>query len=175
MWFKVKAACYIFILINLLGCASNKQMRSLESQLNCNKTVHFIWDNSSDFVEIESKGIYKGDYISFSNGKRPNYKKTFMKSLDKLNKKHVTKLVLKEAHGFPLDSVIQVTVKIDEIIWNKGFSSMIMDAYLVYEISNQDVQIVGQSNSKAWGRDEDALLQCFEHGNLQFLLSYCNE
>ena len=148
-------------------------MNKIYSQLNCNKTIHIVWDESNNFARIESVGTFKNDYVSFAitKGKKLNYKEAFKKSLEELNKKHKTKFVFKERHGFPSDSIIQVTIKIDKIIWNKGFSKAVMDNYLIYKTKEKNIQIIGKSKAQTYAKAGKSLLQSFEHGNLLFLLS----
>jgi hypothetical protein len=91
-------------------------MNKIKSQLN-NKTTHIIWDESNNFTRIESVEHLKNDYAS--KKEKLNYKETFIKSLEELKQK-IYKIRFKR-HGFPSDSIIQVTIKIDKIIWNKGY------------------------------------------------------
>ncbi|WP_339848529.1 hypothetical protein [uncultured Dokdonia sp.] len=158
----------------IIGCSSNRKMNTLISKSDCNKTVHFVWDESSNFTRIQSQGTFKNDYFSLSKGKKLNYRSIFAESLKELGKKTNAKLLLKNSHTFPSDSIIQVTVKIENIVWHKGFSKAIMDTHLVYNISNQVVPILGKSKAQSNARAGKSLLQSFEHGNLLFLLAYCD-
>ncbi|MEP0265041.1 hypothetical protein [Dokdonia sp.] len=163
----------LFTCFVIIGCSSNRKMNTLIPKSNCDKAIHFVWDESSNFVRIESEGTFKNDYFSLSKGKKLNYKSIFKESLEELSKKTNTKLILKNSHSFPSDSIIQVTVKIENIIWNKGFSKAIMDTHLVYNLSNDVIPILGKSKAQSNARAGKSLLQSFEHGNLLFLIAYC--
>lgn len=169
---KIKIAV-LMLTVLIFSCSSNRKMNSFKSKLNCNKTVHFIWDNANNLVKIESIGTYKNDYASFSKGKKIDYKAKFKESLEALNKKYKTKLILVDNHSFPSDSIIQVTVTIDKLVWNKGFSKAVLDNYLIYKTTDQDTPITGISKSQSNARAGLSLLQSFEHGNLLFLEANC--
>jgi len=166
----------IFIIALLfIGCSSdrNRNINKMKAQLNCNKTVYIVWDESNNLAGIEAVGTFKNDYATFTKGKRPNYKEIFIESLEALNKKQKTKFILKKNLVFPTDSIIQVTVKIDKIIWNKGYSKAAMDVYLIYKMRGNDIMLVGKGKAQSYVNARKNLLQSFEHGNLQFLLSVC--
>lgn len=159
--------------IVLLACSPGRKISSIKSQIKCNKTIHFVWDKSSDLIKIETQGTFKNEYASFTKRKKLDYKKIFIESLENLNKKYKTKLFIKKSHGFPSDTIIQVTIKIDEIIWNKGFSNASMDNSLIYKTNDNSVQIAGISKNQSIANADKSLLQSFEHGNLLFLLASC--
>ncbi|WP_338732143.1 hypothetical protein [Mangrovimonas cancribranchiae] len=163
----------LIIVILLIGCSSSRKMNKIKSQIDCNKTIHIVWDESSNLIRIESIGTYKNGYASFTKGKKLDYKETFKKSLEELNKKYKTKFIFRESHGFPSDSVIQVTIKIDQIVWNKGFRNATMDNYLTYQTTEKNIQITGRSKAQSYARAGKSLLQSFEHGNLLFLQAFC--
>jgi len=170
----LKKTGLLIIAILLLGCSSNRKMNKLQSQLKCNKTIHIVWDESSTFIQIEAVGTFKNDYATFTKGKKLNLKEIFIQSLEGLNKEYKTKFILKKQLGFPSDSIIQVTVKIDKIVWNKGYSTAIMDNYLTYKIKGKNIQVMGKSKAQSYANSRKSLLQSFEHGNLLFLLAACD-
>jgi len=161
------------MIVLLIGCSSNRKMNKIISQLNCTKTIYITWDDSNDLSQIESVGTFKNDYASFTIGKRLNYKEIFIESIGELNKKHHTKFVLRDRPAFATDSIIQVKVKIDKIVWNKGFSKAIMDNHLIYQMRGQNISIMGKSKAQSYASARRSLLESFEHANLLFLLAAC--
>lgn len=119
-------------LISLLfiNCSSsNRAIKSLKSQVTCDKTIHIVLDPENKFTRIESRGTSKNNYISFSKPKRINYTSILKTSLEKINKKHKIRFIYKSNHGFPSDSIVQATLKMDKIVWNKGFSKVLTTQY----------------------------------------------
>jgi len=157
-----------------ISCSSsNRAIKSLKSQVTCDKIIHIVLDPENKFTRIESRGTSKNNYISFSKSKRINYTSILKTSLEKINKKHKTRFIYKSNHGFPSDSIVQVTLKMDKIVWNKGFSKAQMEVLFTYSVNDQKFTIVGISKFQSIASIEKSILQCLEHSNLQFLIAYC--
>ncbi|MGB6152647.1 MAG: hypothetical protein WBG48_11700 [Pricia sp.] len=157
------------IIYFLFSCASHKKVNKLASQLNCNETIHFVFDEESKFAKIK----YNGNH--FGNSKYPDYKKTFKESVEELDKKSPAKMEYKDAHSFPSDSVVQVTVRIKKIVWNFGFSSALMETELIYKLSDRDINIIGNNKVHMAGTKRGNLFKSLKHGNYMFLSIICNE
>jgi len=166
---KSKYLLFFLIVPIIVSCASHKKVNKLTSQLNCNKTVHFVFDEASNFVKIE----YKGEHIGKS--KYPDYKKTFRESVEELNRNSQATLINKEAIGIPMDSITQVSVRIEKIVWDFNFSSALMEAELVYTMSGQKINIIGNNKVFMAGTKKGSLLKSLKHGNYIFLTILCDE
>ncbi len=110
--------------------------------------------------------MWKDGYASFFKGKKLDYKQIFIESIEELNGNYS----YKENHGFPSESIIQVTVKLEKIIWNMNFSKLIKDTELTYSINGKNIRLLASSNT----RGEKGLKECFENANLQFIRTMCN-
>ncbi len=161
---------YCFVLTSLLCCKSHSEIKKLSSQINCNNTVHFVWDNDGNLAKTEKRGMHKDSYATFFKGKKLDYKQIFIESVEELNGNYIGKYIYKENHGFPSDSIIQVTVKLEKIIWNMGFSKLVKDTQLSYSISNKDIELLTSSSV----RGGKGLKECFENANLQFIMAMCD-
>lgn len=155
-----------------MNCKSNKEIRQLSSTINCEKKVYFVWDDESNLAKLEKRGAYKDSYASFWKGKKLNYKEIFIQSINELNRKHNGNFIYTENPGFPSDSVILVSVKLEKEIWNMGFSKLITEMQFVYFTHNQKFNVIGSSNGY---KGDKRVLNCFESANLKFLISNCNE
>jgi len=148
-------------------------MSQLYSSLDCKKDIHLIWDSESNFVKIQTIGDYKNDYAGFGKGKKLNYTEIFKNFVDDFNRKNKTKMTIVKSHGFPDDDIIQATIKIDKIIWDKGFSFAIMETFLSFKVNEDIIYVVGKSKPQSYARANKSLLQGIEHGTLQFLNVHC--
>ncbi len=169
---KIKCTFSYLFVIFLLGCKSNKEVRQLSSQVNCDKKVYFVWDNESNLAKFEKRGNYKDSYASFWKGKKLNYKDIFIVSISEINRKNKGNFIYTENPGFPSDSVIIVSVKLKKEVWNMGFSKLITDMQFVYSTNNKKFNIIGSSIGY---KGEKRALNCFENANLKFLIANCNE
>jgi hypothetical protein len=157
------------IIHSLFGCASHKKVNKLASQLNCNKTIHFVFDDESKFVKIEYKGDYSG------NSEYPDYKMTFRESVEELDKESPANVEYRDALGFPSDSIIQVTVRIKKIVWDFGVSSALMETELVYKLSDRNMNIIGNNKVHMAGTKKGNLFKSLKHGNYIFLSVICEQ
>ncbi len=153
----------------LYSCASHKIVDKNTAQLNCNKTIHFVFDDESKFAKIE----YVGETLG--NSEYPDYKKTFEKSVEELAEYSQANLEYKDALGFPSDSIIQVTVRIKKIVWNFGFSSALMETELIYKLPNRQINIIGNNKVYMAGTKKGNLFKTLKHGNYTFLSIICDE
>lgn len=160
----------LFSIVNFLfSCTSHKKVNKLASQLNCNKTIHFVFDDESKFAKIE----YIGDH--FGNSEYPDYKRTFIESVEELDKESLAKMEYKDALGFPSDSIIQVTVRIEKIVWDFGFSSALMETELIYKLPDRNINIIGNNKVHMAGTKKGNLFKSLKHGNYMFLSIICDE
>lgn len=72
----------------VLGCASHKKTNKLAAEIDCNKNFYFAYDERSDFEKFRYEGL-----PTYGNSKFPDFKQTFIKSIQELNKD--TKMSLK--------------------------------------------------------------------------------
>ncbi|WP_157492114.1 hypothetical protein [Mangrovimonas sp. ST2L15] len=168
--YKRIVLCFlIFILFS--ECGSSKEIKKLSTQLNCSKKICFVWDDNSNFVKYIKKGNHKDSYASFWKGKKLNHKEIFIKSVKEFNDKYEGEYFYSENYDFSKDSIIHVSVRLEKVIFNIGFSKLITDVRLVYSTPDKEVGLIGTSNGY---KGEKLYLKCFEDANLQFLLSQCN-
>lgn len=166
-----KVALYLFsgFFIFFCACSSHKKINRLAEQLECDKAYHFVFDDASNFTKIE----YIGE-PTIGNSEYPNYKESFRKSIEQLNKSTSAKLVYKEAFGFPSDSIIQVRVRIEKIIWYIKKSSATMSTDLIYDINGKKIKITGDNTVHLAGTKTGNLYKSLKSGNLIFLNINCD-
>lgn len=134
----------------------------------CNKEFHLTFDNSSNFAKIEYTG--KDHY---GNSAIPNYKETFENSISELADISKMKIVYKDVHGFPSDSIIQANVTIKKIIWEFGFSSATMEVELIYELPNKKIHIFADNKVYMSGTKKGNLFKCLKNAHYQFIQTIC--
>lgn len=149
------------------NCGSTKGIKQLSSQINCSKKIYFIWDDKSNYFKTEKTGNF--NYLV--KGKKRNHKEIFINSINKINKKYKGDYLYSEHPGFPSDSVILVSVKLEKIVWNMGFSKIIVDMQLTYTTNGNHLGLIGQSIGF---KGEKSYMQCFEDATLQFIIANCN-
>lgn len=157
----------LVILICLTGCASHKNINRLARELDCNKTIHFIWDEAGNSVKIDRQGTVLGD------SPYPNYRKTFRESIEEINKHTSATLLYKESPGVPSDSVILVKVLGKDITWKWGLSSALMETELQYQLDDQKVNITGKNKVYLAGTKTGNLYKSLKEGHYQFLKYLC--
>lgn len=153
------------ITLVLLGCVSHKKVNKLASKLNCNKPVHFVFDKESKFVKVEYNGAYPG------TTPYPDYEESFKE----LERDSNMKLLNKDALGFPSDSIIQVTVKIESIVWGFTNSSALMEVELSYKMPDREFNIIGNNKVYMNATKKGNIYKCLKHGNYVFLSIVCEE
>ncbi len=153
----------------LLGCASHKRVNKLASELDCNKTIHFVFDRESKFAKVEYLGSPSGD------SPYPDYVKSFRASVEELDRDSKMKLRYKDALGFPSDSITQVTVKIERIVWGFKSSSALMEVELSYKMTDRKFNIIGNNKVYMSGTKKGNIFKCFKHGNYVFSSIICDE
>ncbi|WP_435135245.1 hypothetical protein [Formosa sp. A9] len=166
---NIKAySALIIVLFSLLSCKSHKEIKKLSSQIDCKKTIYFIWDDESNALQSQTTGNYKLGY-TFRNIDI-NLKELFIESVEKLNEDYKGTYIYGKYNGFPPDSIIQVRVKLEKLVWHLNYYKSKRDLQLVYSTSNEDFQFIGNSKRKK----QKAYLESFEHANLKFILATCN-
>lgn len=121
----------LVILLCITGCASHKKINRLARELDCNKNIHFVWDEAGNSVKIDRQGVVIG------NSPYPDYRKKFQESIEELNKHTSANLLYRRSQGFPSDSVLQVKVLIKDITWKWGFSSALMETEIQYQFHGE--------------------------------------
>lgn len=161
-----KNPLFLFLLLVLLcsaGCASHKKINELAREIDCNKTIHFIWNEESNAVKIERKGYFIG------NSTYPDYKKTFQKSIEELNQHTTSNLVYKGFSGFPSDNVKTVKALIKNITWTFGVFSALMETEIIYQIDGKEINITGTNKVYHAGTKKGNLFKSLKHGHYQLL------
>jgi len=129
----LKRRFFVFLLVisfSFTGCASHKKINKLAGEIECDKTIHFVWDEAGNSVIIDRKGFFVGNSVY------PDYRKTFQESIEELNKHTKANLLYTQSPGSPSDSVTQVKVLIKDITWTFGFWSALMETELMYQLDN---------------------------------------
>lgn len=165
----LKNVLVVLITIVIVGCASHKKVNKLASHLICDKEVHFTFAASNNDIMIEKKGWYMGD------SRVPEFDDSFRRSLEELVRYPELKLKFKKTHETQSDSIDQVNVKIDSIIWNFGFSSATMETFLNYELPDQSIKVVGKNKVYLHGTKKGNLYKSLKNGNYWFLSKFCHE
>ena len=154
----------------LISCASHTKVNNWASELNCNKTFHFSFDTSSNVVPIDYQGVEPSGHSEF-----PDYKKTFIKSVEDLAEASKMNLFYRDALGFPSDSIIKVKVQIRKIIWTFYNSKAIMETELTYKLPNKKINLTGTNKVYLGGTKEGNLYKSLKHGNFMFISAMCDK
>ena len=153
----------------ITSCSSHKKINKLASNLNCNKSIAFIFDKQSNSVKIVKIGPNIGE------SKIPDYESTFIAAVEELQKSMNTKLSVENALGFPTDSVLRVNVKIEKIEWNFRAADAKMNTDIIFKVQDKEFPITG-TNTVYWhGTKKGNLHKSLKSGIYQFLSSYCNQ
>lgn len=155
------------IFLCFTACASHKKINRLTKDLDCNKTILFVWEEAGNDVNIDRKG--------FSAGNSPylDYRKTFQKSIEELNKHTNANLMYRKPGVFSSDSVVQVKVLVKEITWTFGFSSALMETELQYQLDEEIINLTGKNKVYLGGTKTGNLFKSFKDGHYQFLNYIC--
>ena len=149
------------------GCASHKKINRLAGEIECNKTILFVWDEAGNSVLINRKGFFMGNSVY------PDYRKTFQKSIEELNQNTTANLLYTQNPGFASDSIIQVKVLIKDITWTFGFWSALMETELVYQLDNEKIDITGENKIFLAGTKKGNLFKSIKDGHYQLLNKIC--
>ncbi|MEP2299662.1 MAG: hypothetical protein ABJJ39_05550 [Kangiellaceae bacterium] len=163
---------YLLLLLYIAfitSCSSHKKINKLASELNCNKSIEFVFDKQSNLVKIVKTGP------SIGESKIPDYESTFVAAVEELQKSMNTKLNVENTFGFPTDSVVRVVVKIEKIEWNFRAADAIMNTEINFKVQNREFPITG-TNTVYWhGTKKGNLHKSLKSGIYQFLSLYCNQ
>ena len=157
----------LVISFGFTGCASHKKINRLAQEMDCRKTILFLYDEAGDSVIMERKGFSAG------NSPYPDYKLTMQKSIEELNKHTTANLLFRQSLGFPSDSVIQVKVLIKDITWTFGVWSALMETELIYQLDNKKIDITGENKVYLAGTKKGNLFKSLKDGHYQLLNYIC--
>lgn len=153
----------------ITSCSSHKKINKLASELNCNKSIEFVFDEQSNFVKIVKTGPNIGE------SKVPNYESTFVAAVKDLQKSTNNKLSVKNAFGFPTDSIVRVVVKIEKIQWNFRAADAIMYTDINFKAQSREYPITGTNKVYWHGTKKGNLHKSLKSGIYQFLRVYCSQ
>lgn len=153
----------------IISCSSHKKINRLASELNCDKSIEFVFDEQSNFVKIVKAGPNIGE------SKVPDYKSTFVAAVEDLQKSMNTKLRVKNAFGLPNDSIVRVVVKIEKIEWNFRAADAIMYTDINFKVQSREFPITGTNKVYWHGTKKGNLHKSLKSGIYQFLSVYCNQ
>ena len=166
---KSRYMILLLVVTALNGCASHKKINRLVAEIECNKTIHFALDKDIRFAKIE----YRGDH--FGDSPYPNYRRSLREAVEELDKVSRAKLVYKDALGFPSDSIIQVSVLIEKIVWDFGASSALMEAEIIYKIADREINLIANNKVFVAGTKKGNIFKTLKHGNYKLLSILCDE
>lgn len=155
------------LIIGLSGCASHKKINKQAREIDCHKTILFVYEKASDSVIIGRKGFSAG------SSPYPDYEKTLQKSIEELNKHTKANLLFENTAQTHSDSVIQVKVLIKAITWSFGFSTALMETNLMYQVDDENINIVGTNKVYLAGTKTGNLFKSLKDGNYQLLKKIC--
>ena len=152
----------------ITSCSSHKKVNKLASQLNCNKSIVFIYDKESNLVKINKVGPNIGE------SKIPDYEETFIAAVEQLQKSMNTQISVEDELSFPSDTVERVVVKIEEIEWKFRFADATMSTDITFTVEGEVFPITG-TNTVYWhGTKKGNLYKSLKSGIYQFLSTYCS-
>lgn len=160
----------LFFAVTILhGCASHKKINRLVAEIDCNKTIHFALDKDIRFSKIEYRGDHYGD------SPYPDYRRSLREAVEELDEISPAKLVYKDALGFPSDSIIQVSVLIENIVWGFGSSSALMEAEIIYKMADREINIMANNKVFVGGTKKGNVFKTLKDGNYKLLSILCDE
>jgi len=164
--------CYLLltlVVFFLNGCAPHTKINKLVAAIDCDKTIHFALDDNSRFAKIEYRGEHTG------SSPNPDYRIALRAAVEELNKVSSANLVYKDALGFPSDSILPVTVKIEKIIWDFGTTAILMEAELIYKLPNREINLLANNKVFIGGTKRGNVFKTLKHGNYRLLSILCDE
>ncbi|SHG69123.1 hypothetical protein [Flagellimonas flava] len=126
-----------------------------------------MYDERSNDVGFEYSGKHWGqsDY--------PDFKETFKKSIEDLDRHTSMDLVYLNGNILPTGDLTVAKVRIKKIRWHFGFSRMIMEVDLLYDVEGVTVSITGKNKVQVVATKEGNLFKSLKHGHYLFLSNLC--
>lgn len=152
----------------MIGCASHKQTNRLASKIDCDRDFYFAYDERSDFEDFNYTGEHFGD------SKFPDFKQTFIKSINELNNDTEMQLEFVESDMLPSNNSTFARVRIEEIRWNWGLTNAVMEVDLQYEMESQKIYLTGKNKLHMGGTKKGSLYKALKNGHFLFISSICS-
>ncbi len=165
----IKSHIVFLVFTVFVGCASHKTANKKVSRLDCDKTICFSLDFDSKYAKIEYKGDHWGD------SPYPDYRHSLRKAVEELDRVSSAKLIYTDAPGFPNDSIIQVVVEIEKIIWEFKGTKVNMEAELIYKMPNRSINLMANNRVYLAGTKKGNVFKTLKHGNSMLLSILCDE
>src|SRR5690606_2746409 len=141
----------------------------LAAEIDCNKNFYFAYDERSDFEKFRYEGL-----PTYGNSKFPDFKQTFIKSIQELNKD--TKMSLKYVDSDVLTSNSETfaKVRIEDIRLVAGFSSAVLEVDLLYQMEGEKIRLTGKNKMNVGFTKKGILYKAIKNGHYLFISSICS-
>lgn len=162
---KIKLLSF-FILLSLIGCATNSNFRknNLNNEYFKGKTIVFTLNGSS-----KKTVSYSGPKAGFE--RQPNVKEAFKIAIDELAEETKLDLKFKEGNSELNNNEIIVDSEITEILWTFNLSSATMKTSLNYTLksNNKIFKINEIYKNMSGGAEKGNLIRSLKITNYSFL------
>lgn len=163
----------LFLLI-IVGCAGNRRISNIKSDLKCPKDIYFIYDKANDLVSIDRIGKPNNKPI-FWGKKDTDYKEAFQTSVINLGQEINQKVFTKQYLGLPDSTIINTVVVIDKIEYHYSATKLAIETQLIYKYENMEYRIIGFSNERMVMKTQEGIAESLTDGHAQFLQIICKK
>lgn len=165
----MKRIILITLIFIFLGCASHKRTNKLASEIDCKRNFYFAYDERSDFEKFKYEGL-----PTYGSSKFPDFKQTFIKSVDELNKETKMSLVFVDHNILSSNSDTFAKVRIEDIRLVAGFSSAVLEVNLLYQMEDEEIRLTGKNKMNLGFTKKGSLYKAIKNGHYLFISSICS-
>ncbi|WP_036380225.1 hypothetical protein [Muricauda sp. MAR_2010_75] len=165
----MKKVVLLSVVILILGCASHKKTNKLASEINCDRSFYFAYDERSDFEDFQYEGL-----PTYGDSKFPDFKRSFIKSIDELDEDTEMSLQFVESNMLPSISSTFVRVRIEDIRIIAGISSGVLEVDLLYQMEGEKIYLTGKSKMHLAFTKKGSLYKALKNGHYLFISSICS-
>lgn len=166
---QLKKPIIILLIILNVGCASHRKTNKLASNISCNRTFYFSYDERSDFEEFKYEGL-----PTYGNSKFPDFKQTFIKSIHDLDKDTEMSLQFVESDVLPSTASTVARVRIEDIRLKAGITSAVLEVDLLYQMEGEKIHLTGKNKVYMAFTKKSNLYKALKNGHYLFISSICS-
>lgn len=153
-----------------LGCASHKKTNRLVSNIKCDRTFYFAYDERSDFEDFKYEGL-----PTYGESKFPDFKQTFIKSILDLDKNTEMSLKFVESNVLPSTASTYARVRIEDIRLKAGITSAVLEVDLLYQMEGENIHLTGMNKVYMAFTKKGNLYKALKNGHYLFISSICSQ
>ncbi|WP_222982486.1 hypothetical protein [Flagellimonas meishanensis] len=164
-----KVILIISVILNI-GCVSHKQTNKLASEINCDRTFYFAYDERSDFEKFQYEGL-----PTYGDSKFPDFKQTFIKSIRELDKDTEMSLKYVDSNVLPSSSSTFSRVRIEDIRVVAGITSGVLEVDLLYQMEGEKIYLTGKNKMHVAFTKKGSLYKAIKNGHYLFISAICKQ